>query len=173
MNLATVETAKGARMFRNPVERERAVINLVITPVKAAVRNPVRAASCSSCCLQGVCLPCGQNSEKLEDMDELTRVKRKVARGATLYRSGDAFDSLYAVRSGSFKSVGLSRGGEEKVTGLHLRGRSAGSGGDQQPPAWLRCGRARGQRSVRDPVRAIDSARDAHPRAPGTAPAGC
>lgn len=65
MNLATVETAKGARMFRNPAGSERAVFNLVVAPVKAAVRNPMRAASCSSCGLQGVCLPCGQNSEKL------------------------------------------------------------------------------------------------------------
>ncbi len=123
MNLATVEILRGARMFRNPAAREHTVINLAVArPTKGAVR----AASCSSCCLKGVCLPSGQDAEKLADMDDLTRVKRKVSRGAALYRSGDALDSLYAVHSGSFKTVGLSRGGEEKVTGVHLAGEVLG-----------------------------------------------
>ena len=59
-------------------------------------------------------------------MDELARLKRRVSRGATLYRSGDALESLYAVKSGAFKSVWISRGGEEKVTGLHLPGEVIG-----------------------------------------------
>jgi CRP/FNR family transcriptional regulator len=62
----------------------------------------------------------------MDDMDELTRVKRRVARGSALYRSGDAFESVYAVRSGSFKSVGVSRNGDEKVIGLHLPGEVMG-----------------------------------------------
>ena len=119
MNLATVEAPRGTHAFANPALRRSAVINLsVARPTKA----PVRAVSCSTCCLKGVCLPCGLDSDKLADMDELTRVKRRLAKGSTLYRSGDAFESLYAVRSGSFKSVGVSRAGEEKVTGLHLPG---------------------------------------------------
>ena len=84
------------------------------------------AVSCSKCCLQHVCLPHGLAQNALSDMDELTRVKRRVARGATLYRAGDAFESLYAVRSGSFKTVGVSRHGDEKVTGLHLPGEVMG-----------------------------------------------
>ena len=100
---------------------------VVINIANARAAKPaVRVMSCSTCCLQGVCLPCGQSGEKLTQMDELTRVKRKVARGSALYRSGDTFDSVYAVRSGSFKSVGLSRGGEEKVTGVHLAGEVLG-----------------------------------------------
>jgi CRP/FNR family transcriptional regulator len=65
-------------------------------------------------------------SDKLCDMDELTRVKRKVAKGAALYRSGEAFEYLYAVHSGAFKTVGVSRGGEEKVTGMYLPGEVMG-----------------------------------------------
>ena len=122
MNLAAAQAARNAHVFRNPLARGAVIDIAIARPAKAAAR----AASCSTCCLQGVCLPCGQNTAKLDDMDELTRVKRKVARGAALYRSGDAFDSLYAVRSGSFKSVGLSRAGEEKVTGVHLAGEVLG-----------------------------------------------
>ncbi|HEX2830459.1 MAG TPA: fumarate/nitrate reduction transcriptional regulator Fnr [Burkholderiales bacterium] len=82
--------------------------------------------SCSNCCLAHVCLPHGLTPGALSDMDELTRVKRRIARGASLYRAGDTFESLYAVRSGSFKTVGVSRHGDEKVTGLHLPGEVMG-----------------------------------------------
>ena len=50
----------------------------------------------------------------------------KVARGAALYHNGDRFESLYAVRSGSFKTMGVSRHGDEKVTAFHLPGELLG-----------------------------------------------
>jgi CRP/FNR family transcriptional regulator, anaerobic regulatory protein len=84
------------------------------------------AVSCSRCRLSHVCLPNGLVQDALLDMDELTRVKRRVLKGATLYRAGDAFESLYAVRSGSFKTLGVSRHGDEKVTALHLPGEVMG-----------------------------------------------
>jgi CRP/FNR family transcriptional regulator len=84
------------------------------------------AVSCSKCCLRCVCLPRGLDAEAMDDMDQLTRLKRKIGRGSTLYRTGDGFDALYAVRSGAFKSVGISRNGLEKVTGLHLPGEVMG-----------------------------------------------
>jgi CRP/FNR family transcriptional regulator, anaerobic regulatory protein len=94
----------------------------VRSPIVLTSEMPPQAVSCSSCYLRNMCLPSGLTADKLPEMDELTQVKRKVARGAALYRTGDIFDSLYAVRSGSFKSVGIARAGQEKVTGLHLPG---------------------------------------------------
>ncbi|CAN7791244.1 helix-turn-helix domain-containing protein [Caballeronia sp. LjRoot34] len=47
---------------------------------------------------------------------------RFVKRGATLYRAGDAFTSLYAVRTGCFKTVVVHRHGDEQVTGFHMAG---------------------------------------------------
>jgi CRP/FNR family transcriptional regulator, anaerobic regulatory protein len=105
-----------------------------IMPVRGAkavtqmdlVRSTTHASSCSNCCLRNVCLPCGLGLEKYGELEELTRVKRRIARGAALYRSGDAFESLYALRSGAFKSVSVSHNGDEKVTGLHLPGEVMG-----------------------------------------------
>jgi CRP/FNR family transcriptional regulator len=89
--------------------------------------NGARAAiSCSSCCLQGVCLPRGLSSANLSEFDELTMMKRRIARGASLYRGGDQFDALYAVRSGAFKTSGVSSNGEEKITGFYLSGEVMG-----------------------------------------------
>ena len=58
--------------------------------------------------------------------DEIATSKRKMAKGSSLYVAGDAFESLYAVRSGAFKTVGVSRHGDEKVTGFHLPGELLG-----------------------------------------------
>ena len=98
-------------------------LNISIVPHHEGAACPV---SCSSCRLKEVCLPCGLETGNLSEMDELTRVKRRIAKGSALYRGGDVFVSLYAIHSGSFKSVGSSREGEEKVTGLHLPGEVIG-----------------------------------------------
>ena len=87
---------------------------------------PKAAIACSSCCLQGVCLPCGLSAGDLDRFDEVVATKRRIARGSSLYRNGDAFEYLYAVRSGSFKTVGVSRHGDEKITGFHLAGELLG-----------------------------------------------
>jgi CRP/FNR family transcriptional regulator, anaerobic regulatory protein len=97
-----------------------------LTLCDARATSNCAAVSCSKCCLSHVCLPYGLAGQALVDMDELTRVKRRIAKGSTLYRAGDVFESLYAVRSGSFKIVGVSRHGDEKVTGLHLPGEVMG-----------------------------------------------
>jgi CRP/FNR family transcriptional regulator len=133
MNAITYNTKRPAQ----PAIKENIMLSPVtigaFQTVKPTVRSGVRAAarvcrpvSCSSCCLQAVCLPSGLSGEDLNDLSELTTGKRRVARGAALYRGHDAFDSLFAVRSGAFKSVGVSRAGEEKVTGFHFPGEVLG-----------------------------------------------
>ena len=92
----------------------------------AASGRDTAAVSCSNCCLRGVCVPGGISAEVTNHVSQLARLKRKIARGSTLYRTGDVFDSLYAIRSGAFKSVGISRNGLEKVTGMHLPGEVIG-----------------------------------------------
>ena len=103
------------------------VINPAVRPqARVALRSARAAISCSSCCLQGVCLPSGVAASDLGELDDLTSAKRRVERGGALYRARDSFSALYAVRSGTFKSVGISRHGEEKVTGFHLPGEVMG-----------------------------------------------
>jgi len=105
-----------------PVMRAKprsATVTPITTPAKSAV-------ACSSCCLKGVCLPCELGHADMERFDQMTAAKRKVVRGTPVYLSGDRFQSLYAVRSGAFKTVGVSRNGDEKVTGFHLPGELLG-----------------------------------------------
>ena len=93
---------------------------------KAGLAVVKPAVACASCSLHGVCLPCDLNRPDLERFGAIAATKRRIARGVSLYREGDAFEYLYAVHSGAFKTLAVSRHGEEKITGFHLAGELLG-----------------------------------------------
>jgi len=55
-------------------------------------------------------------------LDGLVSRRLSVARGGTLYDSGDSFQALYAVRAGFFKTRTSSEDGREHVTGFQMAG---------------------------------------------------
>ncbi|NKJ46628.1 Crp/Fnr family transcriptional regulator [Burkholderia sp. SG-MS1] len=95
-------------------------------PVRASARTTAR---CSSCSMRQLCMPQGLSAEELTKLETLICSARPVQRGEALYRSGDRFDSVYAVRSGSMKTVMAHRDGREQVTGLRLAGEALGLDG--------------------------------------------
>lgn len=72
--------------------------------------------------MRELCLPSGLSKADLEKIDQIVsqRIRRK--RGETLFRSGDRFTALYALRVGSCKTSLLAEDGREQVTGYHLIG---------------------------------------------------
>jgi CRP/FNR family transcriptional regulator len=86
-------------------------------------------SSCSSCSLRELCLPMGLTSEEVEQIDHLVATRRRVKGGESLYRAGDAFGSIYAVRSGFLKSTVLSDDGRDQITGFHMAGEILGMDG--------------------------------------------
>ena len=84
---------------------------------------------CSSCSLRELCLPMGLSEEEVEHLDRLVSNRRQLKRGDCLYRNGDAFASIYAVRSGFFKSRVTSDDGRDQVTGFHMPGEIIGMDG--------------------------------------------
>ena len=95
--------------------------------------NPVALdrlrVACSNCNLRELCLPLGISRGELAELDSLVATRRKVPRGEALFRGGDEFVSLYAVRLGFLKSVVLSPEGREQVTGFHMAGELVGMDG--------------------------------------------
>jgi CRP/FNR family transcriptional regulator, anaerobic regulatory protein len=77
---------------------------------------------CRDCALFQLCLPIGIDRADLTLLDRIIRRRRPVKRGEYLYRAGDAFESIYAVKSGSFKTFSFTEDGREQVTGLYLPG---------------------------------------------------
>jgi CRP/FNR family transcriptional regulator len=84
---------------------------------------------CSACHLKDLCLPCGLSSGDVQRLDGLMFGRRKVAAGETLYREGDKFHFIYAVRSGTFKSALTIADGREQVSGFHIAGELMGLDG--------------------------------------------
>ena len=83
---------------------------------------PALTATCSSCHLKDLCLPCGLGGTDVERLDRLMFARRRVKMGEALFRQGEAFQFVYAVRSGTFKSGNAMQDGREQVTGFHLAG---------------------------------------------------
>lgn len=92
--------------------------------------QPKRTASrCSSCAMRTVCMPQELTPEDFARLDAMICTTRHVKRGDTLFRTGDVFQSIYAVRTGSFKTVMMHRDGDEQVTGFQIVGESLGLDG--------------------------------------------
>ena len=77
---------------------------------------------CSLCSLRELCLPIGFALEELQQLDALAGSKRLVRRGEYLYRTGEKFAAIYAIRGGFFKTSVLHEDGREHVTGFHMMG---------------------------------------------------
>ncbi len=90
--------------------------------------EPFKVA-CSSCNLRELCLPVGMSTEQMLKLDSLVATRRTVARGDTLFRSGEGFQSLYAVRTGFFKTCVASEDGRDQVTGFQMAGELLGLDG--------------------------------------------
>lgn len=90
--------------------------------------EPLKAA-CSSCNLRELCLPVGMSNEQLARLDGMIAARRTVHRGETLFRAGDSFQSLYAVRAGFFKTCVSSEDGRDQVTGFQMAGELLGLDG--------------------------------------------
>lgn len=85
--------------------------------------------ACSNCNLRELCLPVGMSLTDIEKVEELVATRRKIRRGESLFRSGDKFDSLHAIRLGFLKSTVISNDGREQVTGFHMAGELVGLDG--------------------------------------------
>ncbi|MFA0789205.1 fumarate/nitrate reduction transcriptional regulator Fnr [Microbulbifer echini] len=84
------------------------------------------AVSCSNCSVRRLCLPAGLSLEDIARLEQVTRKKKVIKAGESLYRPGDSFQNLYAIRSGSFKSVIIAADGDTQVTHFALPGELLG-----------------------------------------------
>jgi CRP/FNR family transcriptional regulator len=90
---------------------------------------PVLKTQCSTCHLKELCLPCGLGGSDVQRLDDMMFTRRRVKAGQALYREGDRFHFLYAVRSGTFKSGLTLRDGREHVSSFHMAGEMMGLDG--------------------------------------------
>jgi CRP/FNR family transcriptional regulator len=71
----------------------------------------------------------GLNDVEMERLDEIVTTRRKIARGENLFRNGEKFNALYAIRTGFFKTCVSSEDGRDQVTGFQMAGEIIGLDG--------------------------------------------
>ena len=99
---------------------EKKIIPLTIASLKAA---------CSQCNLRELCLPFGLSEQEVEFLDGAVGARRRIKRQQHLYRAGEEFESIYAIRSGFFKTDVLLEDGRNQVTGFQMAGEIIGMDG--------------------------------------------
>jgi CRP/FNR family transcriptional regulator len=85
--------------------------------------------ACSNCNLRELCMPIGLNAHELDRIDEVVSIRRKIKRGGTLFSNGESFTSLYAIRTGFFKTCVATEDGRDQVTGFQMAGEILGLDG--------------------------------------------
>ena len=107
--------------------------NISLVAQDAPKSRPGKVAAvgtrCGTCNLREVCLPCGLAGPSQALLDDIVYTRKRVKRGDTLYRAGEAFDSLYAIRCGFFKSRVVLEDGRDQVIGFHMAGEILGMDG--------------------------------------------
>jgi CRP/FNR family transcriptional regulator len=76
--------------------------------------------ACQECSLYRLCLPLGLHSNDLVQLDTIIKRSQSYSRGQPLFSTETSFNSIYVVRSGSFKTTVSAKDGREQVTGFLL-----------------------------------------------------
>lgn len=88
-------------------------------------QTPCNAKShihCQNCSISELCLPFSLNEQELDTLDNIIDRKRPIRKNEKIFSDGQALHSLYAIRSGTFKTFMIDAHGEEQITGFHLPG---------------------------------------------------
>jgi CRP/FNR family transcriptional regulator, anaerobic regulatory protein len=103
---------------------------VTITRPRPMLREVSRAmAQCSTCSLQEHCVPAGLDTEAARLLDRIVTSRIRLRKRDVLIRPSQPFTALYAIRSGSCKTVLIAEDGNEQVSGYHLAGEIIGADG--------------------------------------------
>lgn len=93
------------------------------------LENSVFDSGCADCSLNTLCLPVAVSLGELERLEQIIKRSQPLRKGAHLFRAGDVFTSVYAVKSGCIKTYALDETGDEQITGFYLPGEIFGTDG--------------------------------------------
>ena len=82
--------------------------------------------SCAACRLSQMCLPHGFSHQELGQFEEMINHKNALKKGEFLFKRGQPFKSLYAVRAGSVKVYMPTKNSGEQIVGFYMPGELIG-----------------------------------------------
>lgn len=84
------------------------------------------ATFCTTCAFSGACLAAGYGKSELRELHCLVEHVGPFPAGAVVFHTRDPFRAIYAVRTGTVKTVAVNREGYEQVMGFYLPGEMIG-----------------------------------------------
>ena len=81
--------------------------------------------TCSQCSLQDICLPVDLSQQETEQLNAIVHRVEPLNKGDILFRKGDKLQSIYAVISGSFKTL-IDGTQKQHIVGFYLPGELMG-----------------------------------------------
>ncbi|MEM7376446.1 MAG: helix-turn-helix domain-containing protein [Pseudomonadota bacterium] len=79
-------------------------------------------SACATCSIRELCLPGGLQGDDIERLNHMVSHRRRVRKAVAVFRPGDRFEALFAVRTGCFKTTVRAHTGHEQVTGFFMPG---------------------------------------------------
>ncbi|MDD2760436.1 MAG: helix-turn-helix domain-containing protein [Methylomonas sp.] len=84
---------------------------------------------CSNCGLDNICLPRGLSQAEIDNISKVVKAKKTIQRGDFIYREGDNFKGILAIKSGSAKLIANDSHGNEHILNILLPGELLGFDG--------------------------------------------
>ena len=85
--------------------------------------------SCTNCSLDNICLPRGLSQAEIDNISKVIKARKTLQRGDFIYREGDNFRGILAIKSGSAKLVANDNHGNEHILNILLPGELLGFDG--------------------------------------------
>ena len=80
---------------------------------------------CTTCSFKEICFPC-ETSNFFDKVDSVIRQSRRLRKGEYLFHAGEKFSSVFAIRTGYFKTSVNTSEGVDQVTGCFMSGEMLG-----------------------------------------------
>lgn len=90
---------------------------------------PHQQVICNNCSLDNICLPRGLSQAEIDNISQVIKARKTLQRGDFIYREGDHFKGILAIKSGSAKLVANDSHGNEHILNILLPGELLGFDG--------------------------------------------
>lgn len=107
-------------------ENMKVMPDLKAIPIPSSPHQACEPFACAQCGVYRLCLPLGLNGGDMTLLESVVKRKETYKRGQLLFRAGDRFDFIYAIRGGSVKTSVCTPDGRVQITGFHVPGELLG-----------------------------------------------
>jgi CRP/FNR family transcriptional regulator, anaerobic regulatory protein len=91
--------------------------------------HSAQKVACNDCNLTRICIPSGMEAEEIQCLSHVVKRNRTLRKGEVIYRAGERFTGIYALKSGSAKLIHTDAVGRESIIAVLLPGELVGFDG--------------------------------------------